>query len=370
MNLGRATPGPHRSPANTKSPGHPSYKQGSWGSWSAAALQGPRSIEGLLQLQKAAGNRSVASLVNASERRRRTQPPSSGRGEPQSDAGLTQLQRAPESHLGRAQPKTQNPTWTDAQLYVQSYFTRSEFHVHDLEDCKVRALAQFRNHTDAAFDESEGISLLETAILLVPVGGEVLEALEFFEHAEKEAKIVTALIEGAEKVAESYDKVHAAEAKAKIAATRTTFQSAKLEQLSDLKADLVQNLEQRQDGLRQFLEHDWIRYTPGTWDLEATIKGILGEIPPAEGFAEKVRKVRDQFELQLYKEYYVNKGTARWVTKVSSYYGTTSRPGLEGVPEKVRERVKELHGEHIWDAAKHVTEEVRTPAGAGNRPLA
>jgi hypothetical protein len=318
----------------------------------------PPTLSMILSLQRTAGNRAVSSLVKAGA--------ISGPRWDETDSKAIQRQSGGHPHSGG---RTINPTWSPAGLYMVNYFQRVELRARDLVDMKKTALTQFANYTSAVFDESGalGLTLLKLAIGLLPLGGEVNEALSEAAEADKALKLISAAADGAEKLVEAggdVAKEHKEEIARQSEAAKTLFRASRIESLSGLAAGLYEKIESRQDALRSFFGHDWVKYSPGTWDLEAMVKDSLGGIPPAEGFAEKLKKVGEEFELQLYKDYFVTQGRASWVTVENEYYGTTSRPGLRGVPEKVQERVKELGGERIWDGAKKVTQTQQRPPNA------
>ncbi len=75
-----------------------------------------------------------------------------------------------------------------------------------------------------------------------------------------------------------------------------------------------------------------------------------------------MHRVRDEFELGLYKHFYVESGRAYHLYEYPGGWGPYDK-GLKGVPEKVVKRVSALGGSRMFDNVRR--EDRQTSSGMG-----
>jgi hypothetical protein len=131
---------------------------------------------------------------------------------------------------------------------------------------------------------------------------------------------------------------------------RVEFQIATINSLSKLETSFVHH---RLEAMNQFKDRlEALRDAPPSINLDYEVKNILGPKPPDAGLEQAMQLAQDQFELRLYEQYYVKSGRAYRQNEM--YSGEILTWSLEGVPHKVKEKVRELKGDWIWQGLRVV----------------
>ena len=350
------------------------------------------------------------------------------------------IQRAPKRkhHPPPNVEKKENPTYTNARLYLDEWFAREAELAEKLYKAKHDGLENFNTYSSKEYNEhaSLGLVLFELALTAIPAAAGLLAVLKELKVASaskdllhaltgvttaeakvakvaKEAemfpfaRIVTDLgavearreLEATEQTAKIAEATHhAAETAAKHAAG--TFEAAhtgKLVQetakqtgevvekagarseaaeLADYRIEQINSLRQLDsaEAKQRWILEDLLRpaveawqFTPASIDLKFMVTSILGPMANP-GALDTVDAVTEQFELQLYNDYYVTSGRAQFTTEETGWaaYPTPEKKCWEGLPEGVEKRMRSIPGgEALFLSNKRLKKEHRLIHGAG-----
>jgi hypothetical protein len=282
---------------------------------------------------------------------------------------------APKS-AGAAHPemsgRQMNPTYVDASHYVETYFRRQGEVASLLDQAARDGFEAFKTRTSAEYNRSSSLAmaLFELALSAIPAasgmfgflkqltsgqkrtallmkiidsGGDALRADDMIKKLHKAAELVESAAKGSEEVKVVKEGVEKAvgphettEARSE-AREKGNFQidaSEGLTRISTLSMKDRFDRESVATGILALLEN-----SDSSIDLK-TIAAALGEMPVAPS-PEDVKSVSDEFEINLYVDWYVASGKASHV--ITSRHGHVVSDEFRGMPDAVLQRFGALH---------------------------
>ena len=268
-------------------------------------------------------------------------------------------------------PQVPNPTYVDALHLLEQHFRR-EAEIAGLfgraandgfEAFKIRSSTEYNKSS------SRALQLFEIALTAIPAGGAVLGVMTELTTGAKKAALVARLgktAKGAERVGSAIESIHkthetvekaangaeevkkvyeagekihapgeAGEAKSE-AKERGDFQIETIHNLTELQVDSLEARWGKEDlafGLLRAAE-----YSVGV-DLVKDVDAALYKLPDPGSLKEPLRQAADNFELQLYLDYYVEAGKATYETIDTD---DQVRHEFHGIPSAVVGRFDEL----------------------------
>jgi hypothetical protein len=314
------------------------------------AQAGPENVRTILSLQARAGNDAVVQLLAAA-----------------APAKAAPAMAAPAAGSAPAYQAPKNPSYLEASNYVTRYFVALGW-VQELEArMSDDGFSLFKSYTHEDPDKTGEVvmAIFFLALAAVPEAAPFLIAFNELKDGQRAYKLINELSHLAHKL-EPLDKVadtgkalkeHAEAQEAKEAAE---FELETINDLSQLSVDFVKRRLERMSIASRKL--DALRDSASSINLLAEVSSALGPIPDASGLEDTMRLVRDQFELGLYKHFYVDSGRAYHRYDWPGGWGPYDK-GLQGVPNKVEKRVAQLGGSRMFDNVRR--EDRMTSSGMG-----
>jgi len=305
---------------------------------------------------------------NATEDKKTSKPASTART--QSAAPKSVGAAHPEVTAGSAE--IMNPSYVDASNYVEKFFRR-QGEIASLLDLAARGgFEAFRIRTSADYNKSSSLAMVlfevalsalpaasgllnvfkeltsgkkRTALLMkiIDTGGDAIRADDMIkslhkaaEHGESAAKVseeVKLAKEGIEKVKAPHETKEARST----AQEKGNFETGAITALTDLAAESMRSRFNNEDAIVAMLE--LLENTAPTTKLKDLVTGALGPMPEAASTSD-VTKVSENFEVQLYVDWYVTSGKAS--RTIISRRGRVVSDEFGGIPEAVVERFRIL----------------------------
>jgi hypothetical protein len=307
----------------------------------AKANAGPENVRAILNLQARAGNDAVVQLLTAT--------------------ALAKAAPAP------AYKSPQNPSYLEASEYVTNYFMALSW-VEELEAkmCD-KAFELFKQYTHEDPDKTGAVimSLFFLALAAFPEAAPFLIAFNELKDGQRAYKLIKELAHLAEKLEPLEQAAEAGKAlkersEAREAKEAGEFEVDTINDLSQLSIDFVKHRLGQMSMISAKLAA--LRDSASSINLLAEVSSALGPIPEGGGLDEIMLRVRDEFELGLYKHFYVESGRAYHLYEYPGGWGPYDK-GLKGVPEKVVKRVSALGGSSMFDNVRR--EDRQTSSGMG-----
>ncbi len=295
----------------------------------------------LASLQNRIGNRSIQKLVNSETRNDQdldNDVPLTIRGEDQNNKYLIQRQKAPSELLSGVREETgpegnkvtvpietpklganENPSYEKAQIYIDLFFRSQTEIARILMQMKRDGLDAFNKRSSSTYnsDSNTALELFEAALALVPLAAPLYSGFKFITGVSLESekwkkflsfgKRAVSVSETTEKFKGAAEKVGQVGAKGEEASeekNRIEFELQTIRTLGQYEA--------RESGTRIMLERSLryrlleLRNLSPEYDLEREVINFLGPLPPAEGLEKIAAETAQQFEILLYKDYYID----------------------------------------------------------------
>ena len=278
-----------------------------------------------------------------------------------------------------------NPTYVDASALVERHFRR-EGEIAGLLDTAARnGFEAFKTRSSVEYNKSGSIAfaLFEAALAAIPAAGALLSVFRELTSGAKAVAIVTKVAQlggDARRAQNIIDKLHKAQkftkelgeqseevklvkeaaektmARHEATETRTEaqesgeFQIETLHSLTDLSAKNMQTRFSREDVVVFMLK--MLETSDASNDLNKLVKETIGDLPKADGLDEAVSQVSDEFEIQLYIQWYVDsKKTTKTETYSNGHHISTD---WDGMPIKVQQRFQALGKMGLLDSNPNV----------------
>ena len=233
------------------------------------------------------------------------------------------MQRKPaDSQLQKSQQATATVDYIKADTYVTDFYDNEDKIVADVYLHADNAVHEFREYSSIKEkEESEPpIATIKAVLGLIPGAGPILEVIEMLEKRVPVAKEVVGLVEKPEK--------------------KTDVSEATAEALHKTIAPYTKQrewLSQKRESDRKYLES--LQADPkNQGKLLQTIQARLG--PMRSYNADVITKFGLEYELQLYKEYYVQNA---WINHMPPSIGIPyTRYVINDVPRTAQKRILDL----------------------------
>lgn len=219
--------------------------------------------------------------------------------------------------------KAQNPTYVDAELYIERYFRRQGELDNQLDKIRDYAFRKFQEVTGEAFNaESDvGGQLLLVVLSAIPEAGPLLKVLKEVE-AIRRVKSAAEIVEKAAKTVEKIEVIKAG-VKPVLEGREALHKGKEVEEKRESASETLDIIEEQAKGELKGLTTRWQkeddirkelkgrRYAPPGHDLEAEVAGKLGPVPNAQGIDQVAAAVQKKYLLELLRDHYVKAG-AYW----------------------------------------------------------
>lgn len=243
-----------------------------------------------------------------------------------------QLRRAKKRPPKPAQPPALDAAadFTKAQAYVTDFYTLQAAIVADLYQAAVKAIHNFGIRSGIA-DDQEGqfpIEAIKAVLKHIPGAGQVLEALEYAETGLAIGKEVGVDVLASEKAPGSQEETAKALDKAFVS-------------YAELRKSVFDRQALHRGMLNVLHDSSWWRQMPGFGGpLLEIMRRVLGPIPVYD--PEVLKVFGDEYELRLYKDFYVRNA---WVAHLPPDFFAVpvTQYKIHQVPAAVQTRLVELY---------------------------
>lgn len=275
----------------------------------------------------------------------------------------------PSNHV---KARLENPSYHNGTLYLEEFFRRQGEVATLLDQAARDGFEAFKARTSTEYNRSSSLALAlfelalnavpaasgmlgllkdltsgqkRTALLMkiIDTGGNAVRADGMIKKLHKMAEVVEGVAKGSEEVKVVKEGVEKAIAPHETAEARDAaqekgnFQIEALQALTQLSALSMQDRFNREDVAKGVLA--LLEYSDSSIDL-MKVAASVGEIPAAAALAD-VKKVSDEFEINLYFDWYVASGKTSHV--ITSRHGHVVSDEFRGMPDAVVERFRTLH---------------------------
>jgi hypothetical protein len=286
---------------------------------------GPENVRAVLNLQAHAGNDAVAQLLSGIT----TSPAARGILQ-RVPATTAPAKAAPAAGPAPAYKAPKNPSYLEASNYLTRYFVALGW-VEELEAkmCD-QAFALYKSYTHEDPDKTGEVvmTLFIFALAAFPEAAPFLIAFNELKDGQRAYKLIKQLAHLAEKLepleqAVDVGKAMKERAEAGEAKEAGEFEVETINDLSQLSIDFVKRRLEQMSMISGKL--DALRDSASSLNLLAEVSSALGPIPEGGGLEDTMRLVRDKFELELYKHFYVDSGRAYHLYEYPGGWGPYDR---------------------------------------------